>query len=127
MVCNLSIGRKKINYLIGKYMAQIREIFAKNLKENRRKCGISQEQLAEKAGLSTHYIAILEIARSFPTSEVLERIAAALNVEIYELFLVPESPKEELEKLRRTIIDEVRQAVDDSIQKALYGRGNERP
>jgi transcriptional regulator with XRE-family HTH domain len=106
-------------------MAQIREIFAKNLKENRRKCGISQEQLAEKAEVSTHYIAILEIARSFPASEVLERIAAALNVDVYELFLVPESPKEELEKLRRTIIDEVKQAVDDSIQKALYGKGND--
>ena len=100
-------------------MAQIREIFAKNLKEKRRKCGLSQEKLAEKAEVSTHYIAILEIARSFPASEVLERIAAALDIEIYELFLVPQSHIEELEKLRRTIIDEVKQTIDDSIQKAL--------
>jgi transcriptional regulator with XRE-family HTH domain len=100
-------------------MAQIREIFAKNLKENRRKCGLSQEKLAEKAEVSTHYIAILEIARSFPASEVLERIADALGIEIYELFLVPPSPLEELEKLRRTIIDEVKQTIDDSVQKAL--------
>jgi transcriptional regulator with XRE-family HTH domain len=67
----------------------------------------------------------LEIARSFPASEVLERIAKALNIEIYELLLVPQSPKEELEKLRRTIIDEIKQTVDDSIQKALSGKCKE--
>jgi transcriptional regulator with XRE-family HTH domain len=104
-------------------MTPVREVFAKNLKENRRKRGLSQAQLAEKAEVSTHYIAILEIARSFPASEVLERIAEALSVEVYELFLVQESPKKELEKLRKTIIDEVKQAIDDSIRKALYDKG----
>jgi transcriptional regulator with XRE-family HTH domain len=100
-------------------MTPIRETFAKNLKENRRKTGLSQQQLAEKAEVSTHYIAILELARSFPTSEVMDRIAKALNIETHEFFLVPDSPKEELEKLRLAIIDEVKQAVDESIQKAL--------
>jgi transcriptional regulator with XRE-family HTH domain len=108
-------------------MAHIREIFAKNLKENRKKCGFSQEQLAERADVSTHYIAILEIARSFPTSEVLERIAGALNIEIYELLLVPQSPQEELEKLRRTIIDEIKQTIDAAIQKALSENRMDKP
>jgi predicted transcriptional regulator len=34
------------------------ENFRRNLKETRRGCGLSQVQLAEKAGGSTHYIAI---------------------------------------------------------------------
>jgi transcriptional regulator with XRE-family HTH domain len=107
-------------------MASIREIFAQNLKINRRKCGLSQEKLAEKAGVSTHYIAILEIARSFPTSEVLERIAGALDIEIYKLFLVPYAPNEEFVQFRQEIrgdmkqlCDEVKQTVDEAIQKAL--------
>jgi transcriptional regulator with XRE-family HTH domain len=107
-------------------MASVREIFAQNLKINRRKCGLSQEKLAEKAEVSTHYIAILEIARSFPTSEVLERIAGALNIEIYKLFLVPHAPNEEFTQLRQEIRDdmkrlcgEVKQAVDEAVQKAL--------
>jgi len=50
----------------------LRDIFAKNLRENRRKCGFSQEKLAEKAGVSTQYLAMMEIARKFPTAEVLE-------------------------------------------------------
>jgi hypothetical protein len=29
---------------------------------------------------------MMEIARRFPTSEVLERIAGAMNIKVYELF-----------------------------------------
>jgi transcriptional regulator with XRE-family HTH domain len=107
-------------------MASIRETFAQNLKINRRKSGLSQEKLAEKADVSTHYIAILEIARSFPTSEVLERIARALDIEIYELFLVPHAPNAEFTQFRqeirgdmRQLCDEIKQTVDEAIQKAL--------
>jgi transcriptional regulator with XRE-family HTH domain len=49
------------------------------LRENRRKCGFSQEKLAEKAEISPHYLAMLELTHSFPAAEVLERLANALN------------------------------------------------
>jgi len=91
--------------------ASVREIFAKNLRENRRKCGFSQEKLAEKAGISTQYLAMMEIARKFPTSEVLERIAAAMNIYVYELFLIEHSPREELALLRQEIISVIEQAL----------------
>jgi transcriptional regulator with XRE-family HTH domain len=107
-------------------MANVREIFAHNLKINRRKCGISQEKLAEKAEVSTHYIAILEIARSFPASDVLERIAGALGVEFYELFLDPLSSNKEFMRLRQEIrddmkqlCDEVKQTVNEAVKESL--------
>ena len=100
-------------------MARIREIFARNLKEHRRKCGYSQEQLAEKADVSTHYIAMLEIARSFPAADALERIAGALDLEAYELLLVPLSPKDELEKLHRTILAEIKETIETSIELSV--------
>ena len=97
----------------------IREIFAKNLRQNRRKCGFSQEKLAEKAGISTQYLAMMEIARKFPTSEVLERIAMSMNIKVYELFLIDHSPREELELLRKDIINEMKQTFGDIIEQAL--------
>jgi len=99
--------------------ASLREIFAKNLRENRRKCGFSQEKLAEKAGISTQYLAMMEIARKFPTSEVLERLAAAMNINVYELFLIDHSPREELALLRQDIIREMKQTFGDIIEQAL--------
>ena len=99
--------------------ASLREIFAKNLRENRRKCGFSQEKLAEKAGISTQYLAMMEIARKFPTSEVLERIAGAMNIKVYELFLIDYSPREELELLRKDIINEMKKTFGEIIEQAL--------
>jgi len=97
----------------------LKEIFAKNLRENRRKCGFSQEKLAEKAGISTQYLAMMEIARKFPTSEVLEHIAMAMNIKVYELFLIEYSPREELELLRRDIVNEMKQTFSDIIKQTL--------
>jgi len=99
--------------------APIKEIFAKNLRENRRKCGFSQEKLAENAGISTQYLAMMEIARKFPTSEVLERIALAMNIKVYELFLIDHSPREELELLRQDIVKEMKQTFGSIIEQTL--------
>ena len=99
--------------------ASLKEIFAKNLRENRRKCGFSQENLAEKSGISTQYLAMMEIARKFPTSAVLERIAASMNINVYELFLIDHSPRDELELLRKDIVNEMKQTFDESLKKAI--------
>jgi len=100
-------------------MSYVRELFAENLKKNRKKCGISLEKLAEKTGVSTHYISMIEIARNFPKSEVIEHLANALNIEVHELFLAPHSSENELEKLHKSIIQEIKQIVSESIVISL--------
>jgi transcriptional regulator with XRE-family HTH domain len=97
----------------------LRDILANNLKLNRRKCGISQAKLAEKAGISTQYIGMIELSRQFPTPEVLERIAEALSIEPYELFAVPPSLENSMERLRQDIIGEIKQVVGEAIEKAI--------
>jgi len=62
---------------------------------------------------------MMEIARKFPLSEVLERIAAALNIKVYEIFLVDHTPREELELLRQDIICEMKQTFGEIIEQAL--------
>jgi len=90
-------------------MARPRDIFAQNLKKKRKICGFSQAKLAEKVNVSTHHIAMIELARNFPTSELMERIADALDIKIYELFLENQSLNEELEQLRRNIKDDIKE------------------
>jgi transcriptional regulator with XRE-family HTH domain len=100
-------------------MANIREILAKNLKENRRRLSMTQPKLAEQADLSTHYLAMIEVARKFPTADVLERLAAALNIAPNELFLVSPSPEDAMEKLQRAILDRLDRAVENAIDRAI--------
>ena len=100
-------------------MTNIRDILANNLKENRRKCGITQSKLAEKAEVSTQYIAMIELSRQFPTPEVLERIAAALEIEAYQLFAVQPSVESSMERLHKDIIREIREVVAEALKKTL--------
>ena len=94
-------------------MTGIREVLAYNLRKYRRKCGFSQEKLAEAAKLSPQYLATIETCRKFPTPEVLDRLAEALGIESHELFTFA-SPQDELEKLRQDIIGEVVKTIKQS-------------
>ena len=98
-------------------MADLKEILAKNLKKHRQRLGITQLELAEKAGLSTHYLGMIEIARNFPTADVLERLAAALDIKSNELFSVSDSPEIAMEQLQQTIIDMIDKRLDNLEQK----------
>jgi transcriptional regulator with XRE-family HTH domain len=116
------VKKRLYYYLTGNFMARLKEIFAYNLKEKRRKRGFTQAQLAEKVDVSTHHIGMLEIARNYPTMELVERIAETLDSEIYELFIDPLSPHEELERLYQTVANDIERVVAEAIQKALSGK-----
>ena len=100
-------------------MVRHQSIFVQNLRKYRRKCGFTQAQLAEKVNVSTHHIGMIELSRNNPTLELVERIAKALNIKAYELFIDPLSPNEEFERLRKEIRDDMKQLLDETLEKAL--------
>ena len=100
-------------------MMGIREVLARNLKINRLKLGLTQEKLAEKANISTHYLAMVELGKKFPSADMLERIAAALEVEPYELFYMPSVAENALKSLEVTVSTNIEKVVADAIEKTL--------
>jgi transcriptional regulator with XRE-family HTH domain len=104
----------------------IKETFARNLRENRRKSGLTQAQLAEKADISHHYLAMVELARYIPRVETIERLAKVLNVEIYELFIVPLSPAMEMKKIHEAIITDMKQVVSEAVEKDIDSKCKKR-
>jgi lambda repressor-like predicted transcriptional regulator len=81
---------------LAKSKIDIKEILAANLKENLRKKGLTQEKLSEQADMSLQYLAMLELARKFPSGEMLERLANALDIEPHQLFSVATTPRRSL-------------------------------
>jgi len=67
-------------------MTSLRAVLAFNMKVQRQILGISQKKLAARVGTSTHYIGMIESEKKFPSSEMLERIAAALEIDAPALF-----------------------------------------
>jgi len=100
-------------------MASLRDILASNLKESRKKHGISQAKLAEKANITTQYIAMIEVSRKFPTPEMLDRIARALEIETYELFIVKPSPEDAMERLHDTLAGNIERIIGEAVEKAI--------
>ena len=61
--------------------------FIFNMKKYRKKRRISQMKLAEMLGTSTSYIGEIEINSRVPSLAMVEKIARALNIEPFRLFL----------------------------------------
>ncbi|MDL2407628.1 helix-turn-helix transcriptional regulator [Rhizobium calliandrae] len=72
---------------------EIREVFARNLKAARQAKGLSQEELAFRAGLDRTYISSLERRVYNASIDVVDRLAIALDVEASELLKRPPGTK----------------------------------
>jgi len=94
-------------------MRKIRDVLAENLKKNRRLKGFTQEQLAEKADVSSHYVAMVETRKTFPKPEMLERFAKTLGIEPHQLFIVENDPNEPDERLHKKIVSEMKHMAID--------------
>ena len=62
-------------------------VFGSNLKRYRTALGLSQEAFAEKCGMHRTYISAIECFRRSIALENVQRIADALEIEPYKLFL----------------------------------------
>ncbi len=64
----------------------LREIVATNLRHMRHAKGLSQEELADRAGINRNYVGMLEREEHAATVDMLERIAATLDIDPMEFF-----------------------------------------
>ena len=106
-------------------MVSIREILALNLKEYRRKSGLTQEKLAEKAGISANYLSMVEISRKFPTPEMLDRLAETLNIQTFQLFDPSTTSEGALLHLEQVIVENVEKVVRTTIKQEIVSEINQ--
>ena len=71
----------------------ILEVFGKNLRHYRLKSGISQEKFAELCGLHRTYISDIERGQRSISLTNIQKIADALKIETYKLFLENDNDK----------------------------------
>jgi transcriptional regulator with XRE-family HTH domain len=68
---------------------RLREIFGTNLRRLRHASGLSQEELAHRAGINRNYVGLLERAANSPTLDTIERLAEELAVDPVQFFEKP--------------------------------------
>ena len=84
---------------------EVIEKLGRRVKKLRKQLGITQEGLAEKAGLSINFIGLFERGKNAPSLKTLQKIASALGVKIEELFRFEkkESADEKAKALRKLV------------------------
>ena len=66
---------------------RLKAIFVQNLRKYRNHRGITQAKLAELCNKDTSYIGQIEIGARFPSMELIEKIAEALQIKPHLFFL----------------------------------------
>lgn len=89
----------------------------RRISEIRKIKGITQEGLAEKADLTVSYISKIETGKKNPTIAVIEKIAQAMGVDIYQLFvnLEPELMSD------RTILEKIEELINTLKERKVNG------
>ncbi len=64
---------------------KLREIVARNLRRLRNAKGLSQEELADRADINRNYVGLLEREQHAATVDMLEKLAAVLEVDPIDL------------------------------------------
>lgn len=82
---------------------ELRQRLSVNLKKQRKNRNWSQFELAEKADISEQTVNSIESHRLWPSDKTLVKIAGALKIDIYKLFL-PDENSIEIESEKKDII-----------------------
>jgi len=97
-------------------MQDVRKLFGKRVRELRKIRNLTQERLAEFLDIGPANVSYIETGRFSPSPENLVKLAKALNVEIYELYLFNGT------KTSDEMKDEIVTAIenDETILNKLY-------
>lgn len=70
----------------------LREIVARNLRRLRHAKGLSQEELADRAGINRNYVGMLEREENAATVDMLEKLAEVLGADPIAFFESNDAP-----------------------------------
>jgi transcriptional regulator with XRE-family HTH domain len=99
------------------------ERLGRRVRQLRRAAGLTQEQLAERAGITWHYVSAIERGARSATFDTLLSLSSALGVTLSELVLDVERPSSrELTRVETAVAGQpaaARRAILDLVQCAL--------
>lgn len=92
-------------------------IVGTNIRRFRVYAGLSQDQLAEKLGVSKNYVSMMENGVKFPSAQTIASLSNSLQVQPYELFF--DYSKFSQEDFRSKLMDSFSANFSSAFSKAL--------
>ena len=105
----------------------IRKTLSANIKKHRENLSLTQEKLAEKAGISANMMNDIEGCRTWISDKTLSKLATALKVETYRLFLPLTLTDNDIGKTALSDLaqdlQKIRKDFNSNFENALKARG----
>jgi transcriptional regulator with XRE-family HTH domain len=94
----------------------LKTLLSQNVRLYRETIGFSQEELAEKAGISSPFLGAIERGEKWPGPETLAGIAAGLKVHPYDLFKPEQTVSRDINKLTEKMLQEIQTSVHQTVR-----------
>lgn len=98
-------------------MTDIRKVLAENMKNRRKMLNLSQAELAEKIGTAPNYISKIESKKQFPSVQMIESIALALDIDTVDLFSLKIQKTQSLEEVQENLLKKMNTLVKRAFSK----------
>jgi len=107
--------------------SNLRKTLAVNIKKQRERLGITQENLAEKADISAAMMNDIEGCRTWVSDKTLRNLSSALKIDTYRLFIPEVTPGEAIpaEVVMELTLDlqEMLKTYTANVERTLKERG----
>ena len=97
----------------------LRELLSQNIKRFRQKKGWSQAKLAEEMDISTNYLSDIERKRGWVSPFSLVKLANALEIEVFELFVPEETTPVDVKNAINKYLEDFSTSLRISFDKSL--------
>ena len=115
----LRIGiRRESNGVNSMNEQELRELLSVNIKRFRNRRGWSQAKLAEKLDISTNFLSDIETKKGWVSPLTLVKLAAALDIEVYELFKPDNAVSGDLKDVVNKLAQDLTIVLTESVEYA---------
>jgi transcriptional regulator with XRE-family HTH domain len=94
---------------------RLRRLLSSNIKQFRLNSGLTQENLAEKAGISVPFLGALERGDKWPSPDTLAGIAYGLEVEPYDLLKPEDAVTRDVKKVIAKLASDIEKTANHSV------------
>ena len=107
----------------------LQRLFCLNIRQFRANLGLSQEELAEKAGISLHFLGAVERGEKWPSPQTIAGIASGLGLDPCDLFRPEDAAarnvREILSSLARNLSSLMKETVNmlNTVSREAKSRG----
>lgn len=93
-------------------MTKLQQTFIRNLRVERDRAGLTQEEVAEKSGIAHKYYNAIELGYKFPSVQIIEKLALTLHIAPFRLFMGSDQiqgmpPSDLIDSYHRLIQDKI--------------------